>query len=261
MSSCFDIKNNVVVITGGAGLIGSCFTQALCDAGANVVLADYNSEQAQVVIDEILAKNKEAKISFVSIDITNKESVQSCIQTVISEHEKIDAVINNAYPRNKNYGKHYFDVMYEDFCENLGMNLGGYFLVGQKFAEYFKQAGGGNIINIASIYGVIAPDFSIYDEANMTSPVEYACIKSGLIHLTKYMANYFKGTDIRVNAISLGGIQDGQDSRFLAKYNAKCLNKGMLDADDIVGTLLFLLSDASKFINGQNIVVDDGFTL
>ena len=141
------------------------------------------------------------------------------------------------------------------------MNLGGYFLTSQQFAAYFEKQGYGNIINLASIYGVIAPRFEIYDNTPMTMPVEYAAIKSGLIHLTKYMAKYFKGKNIRVNTISLGGIEDKQPEPFLKAYKEFCLNKGMLNAKDISGTVLYLLSDLSEFVNGQNIVVDDGFTL
>jgi NAD(P)-dependent dehydrogenase (short-subunit alcohol dehydrogenase family) len=155
----------------------------------------------------------------------------------------------------------FFDVTFEDFNENINLNLGGYFLTSQQFALYFKKQGYGNIINISSIYGVVPPKFEIYEETDMTVPVEYAAIKSALIHLTKYMAKYLKGTNIRVNCLSPGGIFDNQNEKFLSKYNDKCLNKGMLDANDLTGTLLFLISDQSKYINGQNLIVDDGFTL
>jgi len=131
----------------------------------------------------------------------------------------------------------------------------------QQSAKYFKEHGYGNIINISSIYGVVAPKFEIYDKTTMTMPVEYAAIKSGLIHLTKYMAKYFKGLNIRVNTISVGGIFDQQPAPFLEAYKSCCLNKGMLDKSDIKGTLIYLLSDMSAYVNGQNIIVDDGFTL
>jgi NAD(P)-dependent dehydrogenase (short-subunit alcohol dehydrogenase family) len=169
--------------------------------------------------------------------------------------------VNNAYPRNKNYGKHFFDVEYDDFQENLALNLGGYFTTSQQFAQYFKKQNYGNIINISSIYGVVAPKFEIYNRTTMTVPVEYATIKSGLIHLTKYMAKYFKGMNIRVNTLSPGGILDNQDENFVKQYKNVCLNKGMLDKSDLKGTLVYLLSDMSKYVNGQNIVVDDGFII
>lgn len=139
--------------------------------------------------------------------------------------------------------------------------MGGYFSTSQQFAKYFQMQGHGNIVNIASIYGVVAPKFDIYNETEMTSPVEYAVIKSGLIHLTKYMAKYFKGKNIRINTISPGGILNNQPEKFLKKYNDQCSTKGMLETQDLNGTLIFLLSNASRYLNGQNIVVDDGFCL
>ena len=235
------IEDKIVVITGGAGLLGKEFCQAIAANGAIAV--------------------RNSHIVPAQVDITNKDSVAALITTISEKYGKIDALVNSAYPRNKNFGKHFFDVEYEDFCENLGMNLGGYFLTSQLFAKYFYKQGYGNIINLASIYGVIAPRFQIYDNTPMTSAVEYAAIKSGLIHLTKYMAKYFKGKHIRVNTISLGGIEDRQPEPFLKAYKEFCLNKGMLDAKDVSGTVLFLLSDLSEYVNGQNIVVDDGFTL
>jgi len=139
--------------------------------------------------------------------------------------------------------------------------LGGYFLTTQQFAKYFYKQGYGNIINMSSIYGVVPPRFEIYKDTNMTNPIEYAAIKSALLHLTKYFAVYFKGKNIRINAISPGGILDRQPKEFLKAYSDLCLNKGMLDKDDLKGTLIYLLSDMSKYLNGQNIIVDDGFTL
>jgi NAD(P)-dependent dehydrogenase (short-subunit alcohol dehydrogenase family) len=124
-----------------------------------------------------------------------------------------------------------------------------------------RRRGGGHIVNISSIYGVVAPKFEVYADTPMTMPVEYAAIKAGLIHLTKYMAKYFRGMNIKVNALSPGGIFDHQPEAFLAKYKEQCLNKGMLDKSDMKGTLVYLLSDMSKYVNGQNIVVDDGFSL
>ena len=141
------------------------------------------------------------------------------------------------------------------------MNLGGYFICSQQFAKYFQKQGYGNIINIASIYGCIAPKFDIYDGLSVTMPVEYAAIKSALIHLSKFMAKTFKGMNIRVNCLSPGGIYDGHSEQFSNSYADKCLNKGMLAPSDMAGSLVFLLSDASTYVNGHNLVVDDGFIL
>lgn len=183
------------------------------------------------------------------------------IDVLHSRYGRIDALVNNAYPRNKKYGEHFFNVEYSDFCENLSLNLGGYFLVSQQLAGYFQKQGRGNIINISSIYGLMAPKFEVYENTTMTMPVEYAAIKSSIIHLTKYMAKYFKGMNIRVNTLSPGGILDKQPEAFLRAYRKQCVNKGMLDKSDVRGTLIYLLSDLSTYVNGQNIVVDDGFSL
>lgn len=255
------LKEKVVVITGGAGLIGKEFVKPVVQNGGIAIIADIN-EELGLKVKEDLSKELETKnIDFVKLDITSKESLSECIEYLNNKYGKIDALVNNAYPRNKNYGKHFFDVEYDDFVENLGLNLGGYFTTSQQFAKYFQKQGYGNIINISSIYGVVAPRFEIYEGTTMTTPVEYAAIKSGLIHLTKYMAKYFKDMNIKVNALSPGGIFDSQPEAFLEKYKEKCLNKGMLDKSDLKGTLVYLLSDMSKFVNGQNIVVDDGFSL
>lgn len=254
------LTDKVIVVIGAAGLLGQQFCKAIAKNGGTVVVADRNLANANRVADEI-AQEHPGKVSSLSMDITNKDSIIAAITQVHENHGAIDAIVNSAYPRNSGYGKRMEDVTYSDFSENVSMHLGGYFLVAQQFTDFFRKQGRGNIINMSSIYGVMAPRFEIYETTSMTMPVEYAVIKSGLLNLTRYMAKYLKGTRIRVNSISPGGIEDGQPIEFLQKYNAMCLNKGMLDQSDIVGTVLFLLSDASEYINGQNLIVDDGFSL
>ena len=254
------INNKVIIVTGGCGLIGRNFIKAIAGAGGVAVIADIDPEAGARAVSDLTLKGI-GKVDFVEMDITNETSIETAIFKINDSYGKIDALVNSAYPRNKSYGRSFYDVKYSDFCENMGLNLGGYFLTSQKFAKYFTEQGYGNIINISSIYGVIAPKFEVYEGTKMTMPVEYAAIKSGLIHLTKYMAKYFKGKNIRVNAISPGGIADGQPEEFLKAYGEQCMTKGMLEAKDIEGTLLFLLSDLSQYINGQNIIVDDGFGL
>lgn len=251
------LRDKIVVVTGGAGLLGRDFCKMIIENGGTAIVAEYNIALAEEFKREI--NNDHLIIE--KVNITSKKSLKVLIDNVHQKFGKIDAIVNSAYPRNKNYGKHFFDVEYDDFCDNLGMNLGGYFLSSQLFAKYFYKQGFGNIVNMSSIYGVVAPRFEIYKDTSMTTPVEYVAIKSGLLHLTKYMAKYFKNKNIRVNAVSLGGLKDQQPESFLKAYQAFCMNKGMLEAKDISGTLLYLLSDLSKYVNGQNIVVDDGFSL
>ena len=255
------LKNKVIIVTGGAGLIGKEFIKTIIQNNGIAVIADINEDIGISERNKLSIELNTKNIDFVKVDITSKISVELCIKYINDKYNKIDALVNNAYPRNKNYGKHFFEVEYEDFKENLGQNLGGYFLTSQMFAKYFKKQGYGNIINISSIYGVVAPKFELYENTSMTTPVEYASIKAGLIHLTKYMAKYFKGLNIKVNSLSPGGIYDNQSKDFIAKYTNECLNKGMLNKNDLNGTLVYLLSDMSKYVNGQNIIVDDGFVL
>lgn len=255
------LKGKVVIVTGGAGLLGSAFIKAIVENGGTGIIADINEESGMKVARALGSELKSDKIDFVKLDITSKESIGAMIAVLTKKYGTIDALVNNAYPRNGNYGRKFENVAFEDFCENVTMHLGGYFLVSQQMAIYFKKQGFGNIINMSSIYGIMAPRFEVYENTAMTMPVEYAAIKSAIIQLTKYMAKYYKGSNIRVNAVSPGGILDKQPEAFLARYKANSLNKGMLDSADLVGTLLYLLSDLSTMVNGQNIVVDDGFSL
>jgi len=256
-------ENINIVIIGGFGLIGMKLALKLLELKANVIIADISIEQQQNII-EILNKHYISyinKLHFYKLDITNQNELQDFLKYLGSNFPFVDAVVNLSYPRGKNYGKDLFDITYEDFCETVNLHLGGYFLVMKEFSKFFIKQGFGNIINTSSIYGVIAPKFEIYNDTSMTMPVEYAAIKSSIIHLTKYFAKYLKNKNIRVNCVSPGGILNNQDEIFLKNYSSYCINKGMLDVDDIIGTYLFLLSDESKYINGQNIIVDDGFTL
>jgi len=255
------LNNNVVIVTGGAGLLGRAFVRSIVEHGGIAVVADINQHAGSGFLEELRTDDSQARVEFVDVDITSKESLIKMISCLHDKHGRIDALVNNAYPRNKNYGRKFEEVTYDDFCQNVSMHLGGYFLTAQQVAGYFKKQGYGSIINMASIYGVVAPRFGIYEHTSMTMPVEYAAIKSAVIHLTKYLAQHLKGNNIRVNCISPGGILDGQPAEFLSRYNSFAASKGMLDAKDIQGALLFLLSDMSKFVNGQNIVVDDGWSL
>lgn len=255
------LTNKVIVVTGGLGTIGKVFVEGIREAGGIPIIADVgiagNTQINQLSEIELNGTFFDS----IKLDITNKTSVEGLISAAVSKHGRVDVLVNNAYPRNSRYGRKLEDVEYSDFCENISTHLGGYFLVSQAFAKQFNEQGHGNIINMASIYGVSAPKFDIYAGTKMTMPVEYAAIKSAVIHLTKYFAEYFKGSGIRVNCISPGGVFANQDDKFLGAYKLRCASKGMLDAKDITGALLFLASDLSKYVNGQNIIVDDGWTL
>ena len=253
------LNKKIIVVTGGAGLLGSHFCSAIAEQSGTAIIADLDMAAAEAVAEKIIANGGKAEAAV--LNITDSISVDSLILTLNERYGRIDAVVNNAYPRNKNYGRKLEDVTYADFCENVSMHLGGYFLVAQKFGLYFREHNGGNIVNMASIYGTMTPRFEIYADTPMTMPVEYSAIKSAVIQVTRFFAQYFKADRVRCNSISPGGIFDHQPDAFVEKYNSHCGIKGMLDPQDLTGALVFLLSDASQYINGQNIIVDDGFAI
>ncbi len=255
-----DMKDKVVVVTGGAGFIGRDICQQLAAAGAVVIIADINEDSGRQLADTLKGVSG-SLTEFLPVDISSAKSVNVLIQQTLEKYSKIDAVINAAYPRGANYGHKLDDVTYLDFCSSIDLHIGGYFLVMKEFCLAFRQQGFGNVINFSSIYGFHAPDFNVYEGTPMTMPVEYAAIKSAIIQLSRYFAKYFKKDSIRINCISPGGILDAQPDSFLDKYNAKCMHKGMLDPVDLYGTVRFLLSDGAIHITGQNLVIDDGFTL
>lgn len=258
MSNIFSLHDKTLVIVGAAGRIGQQILRSAIDAGANVMAFDSDIDAVNQLENKY---GKHASLIYGLIDITDIKSIEQMLETGERRFGRIDGAVNTAYPRNTNYGSKFFDVTYEDFCENLSLHLGGYFLFMQRCAKFsIERETKFSLINMSSIYGVMAPRFDIYKDTEMTMPVEYAAIKSGLVHLTRY-ANAYTRKGFRANCISPGGILAGQNSDFLENYNIHCMTKGMLDSRDIIGTILFLLSDASAYIVGQNIIIDDGFSL
>ncbi len=246
------LEGKVIVITGACGLLGKEFTKSCFDAGAKIILADIHQESGKKFEAFFNSEN----VRFVQTDITSTASVRSLIETTEKLWNKIDAIVNNAYPRNAQYGKKLEEVTSTSFNENLTLHLGGYFNCFQEFSSHFRKQGYGNVVSMGSIYGVVAPHFEIYDSTPMTMPVEYAAIKSAIIHLTKYYAEYHKLNNIRFNAISPGGIFNNQPEEFVRRYESFA---PMLKPKDLWETLVYLLSDESKAISGENFIVDGGW--
>lgn len=250
------LKNKTILIVGAAGLLGTNVIKACQKLGAKVIAAD-------LCIEAMHERLKSCEIDFEQIiferlDITCSNSVIN----LLAKHADIDGAVNCTYPRNKSYGAHFFDVEIESFNENLALHLGSAFLFTQQCAKYFKKHGKPfSLVNISSIYGVIAPKFEVYENTTMTMPIEYAAIKSAILHMSKYAVKYVKDSRFRINSVSPGGIFDNQPDSFLAAYKKNTHGEGMLNVDDVIGTVTFLLSDDSKFVSGQNIIVDDGFSL
>ncbi|PIW70464.1 MAG: flagellin modification protein A [Ignavibacteriales bacterium CG12_big_fil_rev_8_21_14_0_65_30_8] len=258
------LEEKIVIIAGGLGRIGKMFTESVIENDGYVIIADILEEKYCELKNDYWREI--SKLDYCNLNITSKTSIQSLIKDVQDKYGKIDAFVNTTFPQTKSLGRFFENLSYEYFCESLNIHLGGYFLCAQQFALFFKTQGYGNIVNVASIQGVVAPKFDTYEgiEINgipMTSEIDYTCNKNAIIAMTKYIAKYFRGANIRCNCISPGGILDAQPELFLNRYRNKCINKGMLDGEDLKSALLFLLSDGSKYVNGQNIIVDDGFTL
>ncbi len=253
------LKNKKILVIGAAGLLGTGLVKQLLIEGAEVVAADINIDLLKKQLNSLDIEKYSAAITFLNVDFSNKGEVRKLFEDV---GDFLTGAVNCAYPRNKNYGNHFFDVDVNDFNENVSINLGSSFLFMQECARYFKSNRNEfSLVNISSIYGVVAPKFELYTNTNMTTPVEYAAIKSALIHLSRYVLKYVADTRFRVNLVSPGGIYDEQPDVFLDAYKKETFGKGMLDVDDILGTIIFLLSSSSKFVNGQNIIVDDGFSI
>tara|TARA_Y100001968_G_scaffold240531_1_gene224084 strand:+ start:277 stop:1035 length:759 start_codon:yes stop_codon:yes gene_type:complete len=251
------LDNKVILITGAAGRLGKSLAKNIIQNKGRVVLLDVNSKGLQDFVSEL----PQDKVLSYPIDASNKFDLNSKIIDAINKFSKIDAAVHSAYPRSDQWGTHFEDLSLEFLSEDLSSQLGGAIIFSQSILKYFLKQGYGNLIHISSIQGIASPKFDHYKGTNMISPIEYSAIKSGIISITRYLAKYYKDKNIRVNCISPGGIIDKQPESFLNKYRKECNIKGMLDPDDISDTVIFLISDKSTYINGQNIIIDDGWSL
>jgi NAD(P)-dependent dehydrogenase (short-subunit alcohol dehydrogenase family) len=168
--------------------------------------------------------------------------------------------VNNAYPRTNDWGNKMEDFPFDSWRKNVDLHLNGYYLCCKIALEQMKQQGSGSLINMSSIYGIVGPDFTVYEGTEMTNAVAYSAIKGGLVNLSRYLASYFGSYQVRVNCISPGGIYDRQNETFLKNYNKKVPLKRMGNPEDIAAAVHFLLSDDSAYVTGHNLIVDGGWT-
>lgn len=240
-----------VLLIGGGGLIGRKVANYLIKKRYSIIIAD-------IRVPQKLDKIEGAK--YVKMDIGSNDSIAS---TLFNIPGNISCIINLAYPKGAGYGNDLMKVTLEDFNANISLHLGGYFNVMKVAADYFLTNGiKGQVISISSIYGVILPRFELYEGLNMTSPVEYTCIKHSIVALSKYFAKYFLADGISFNTVSYGGVFDNQDPEFVARYSAYTSQIGMLSTEEHLGmSLNYLIEAQGQGITGQNLIVDDGFTL
>ena len=267
----FDLTGRVAVVTGGVGLLGAEFCRTLAEAGAAVVVVDMNESASQETADTLTRSGY--KSLAVPADITKPDSINTIVDKVVSTFGQLDILVNSAALDPKfdpdAIKKGITPGAFEDYPLDhwnaaLKVNLTGMFLVTQACVkQMLTQGKKGNIINICSTYGLNGPDQSIYvkdGERVAFKPVYYTVTKAGVLGFTKYLAAYYAGTEIRVNALTPGGVFNNHEDYFVRNYSAKTILGRMAKKDEMNGALLFLASDASSYMTGNNLIVDGGWT-
>lgn len=267
----FDLAGRVGVVTGGGGQLGFEFCKTLAEAGAAVVVVDLNASASQVVADTLTKSGYKALA--LPTDITQPDSVNAAVEKVLSTFGRLDVLVNSAAldPKfdpdalNKGITPGAFEDYPLDLWNSaLNVNLTGMFLMTQACVKpMIAQGKKGSIINICSTYGLNGPDQRIYVKEGKRvafKPVYYTVTKAGVMGFTKYLAAYYAGTEIRVNALTPGGVFNNHEDYFVKNYSAKTILGRMAKKDEMNGALLFLASDASSYMTGNNVVVDGGWT-
>jgi NAD(P)-dependent dehydrogenase (short-subunit alcohol dehydrogenase family) len=260
INKIFNLSNKVIILTGAAGLLGTEYAHGLSQAGANVVLADLNFDKCKKLS---LNLNKKYNVnSFpIKLDVTKINSINTMIKAVIKKFSKIDILINNAIFSEAGYTKIKFENYDLDIWKKgLNVNLSGIFLCCQQIGKIMKKQKNGNIINISSIYGIGAPDQRIYGNTKIIKSALYSVTKSGVLNFTRYLASYWRQDGIRVNTLSLGGVEENQNIIFKKNYSNKTMIGRMAKKDEYIGALIFLSSNASSYMTGSNLVIDGGWT-
>jgi NAD(P)-dependent dehydrogenase (short-subunit alcohol dehydrogenase family) len=256
--SPFDVRDRVVVVTGGAGQLGRAFATSLGAAGAKVV-----------VLDRVPVKETSTRLS-IACDITDRAALEAALSRIEKDWETPSGLVNAAAIDSPPDAPPEENGPFETYPESsfdriMGVNVKGTMLCCQVFGGAMAKRGKGSIVNIASIYGMVSPDQSLYQYRRdrgeiFFKPVAYSASKSALYNLTRYLAAYWGGKGIRVNTLTLGGVYNNQDPKFLERYNAKVPLGRMADVNEYSGVVQFLLSDAASYVTGSNIVADGGFT-
>jgi len=279
----FDLTGRVAIVTGGAGLLGAEFCQTLIEAGAITVIADIDGDAAEDLantLNERFPSAESDRRAFpAQVDISSKSSVQRLFQFVFDQFKQLDILVNAAAldpkidPRSlvdqseadsdRPLARKFEDYPVEQWQRALDVNLTGVFLCCQAAGKLMASQRAGVIINISSIYGMVGPDQRIYQtpgDIERYKPAYYSTTKAGVLGLTRYLAAYYAGTDIRVNALTPGGVFKDHDQDFIQAYSSRAVIGRMAEKNEMNGALLFLASDASSYMTGGNLVVDGGWT-
>lgn len=266
----FSLKNKVIVVTGALGLLGRQHVEAICEEGGIPILIDLNNKEIDIYTKQISEKYNICALGH-AVDIRNEHEIKKSCDIIISKYQKIDGLINNAANNPKQEKKEILnndrleDFNIEKWDLDLDVGLKGSFLCIKHYGFKISQNPlGGSIINISSDLGLIAPDQRIYriegkdDKDQPVKPITYSVVKTGLIGMTKYIATYWARKGVRCNALCPGGIENGQDKNFIKKLENKIPMNRMAKKDEYKGSIIYLLSDASSYVNGAILAADGG---
>lgn len=265
-----DVSNKVILIFGGCGILGSEFGKHLLSENSKVCIADLSQTDYKKNFKDYIGNFKKNLI-FSKVNVLNRNSVEKCLNFTLKKFKKIDVIIN-ASAVNAHYDKkinriqfssiHNYPIKY--WRNSLDVNLTGAYIISQVATKYFLKIKKGHLINIGSNYGLVAPDQSIYKENNRQKfykPADYVVSKFGIIGLNKYLASYFRNSNIRFNLLTPSGIENRQKFNFKKKYSNKTLLNRMSRRSEFNGAIQFLCSDASSYMTGSNLIIDGGWTV
>lgn len=266
ISRIFNLKGRTIILTGSAGLLGTEYAHILSEAGANLILVDIQ-ETKNKKLEKILRQKYGTNPMAVSTDITNESQVHNLKKTIIAKYGRIDGLINNAFfnhavKQSKTGPTPIESFPLEIWNKSMEINLTAVFLCCKEFGSDMAQKRNGVIVNISSIYGIVGADQRIYGKSGINSPISYASSKGAIVNMTRYLTAYWHGKNVRVNTLTLGGVQDDdyQTKDFIKNYSNKTILNRMAKKDDYIGAMLFLMSDASSYMTGSNVIVDGGWT-
>jgi NAD(P)-dependent dehydrogenase (short-subunit alcohol dehydrogenase family) len=264
----FSLSQKTAVVTGGNGILGKQFCRALAEKGANVVIADLDAQQSHEHSQDLKKQFGVDSIG-VECDVSDPASVKRMVAQTVKELGEVNILHNNAVTRTLNleeFLKPFEEYSLETWKESMSVNIDGMFLVAQAVGkQMISQGRGGSIIQMASIYGMVGPDFRIYEGSSyqnqkITTPAPYATAKAAVIGMTRFLATYWADKGIRVNTLTPGGVESGQNNEFVKKYSSRVPMGRMANPDELSGALIYLASDSSSYVTGQNIIVDGGWT-
>ena len=248
-----NLRNKIILVTGGAGNYGKCIVEGMAEADGTVIIASRNINNVKDVVSQF--REKGLNVHAMQVDQGNHSSIMALKNEIINQFGKLDVFVNNAVTRPM---RGYEDSI-DNFAESMRVNAVGAMDILREMAALIEQGGGGSIINIASMMGMYGPDLSNYEGTNMGDPPpDYFFHRAGLINLTRYLAKIYASKNIRVNSVSPGGLFNDQPERFLDNYCKKVPAGRMANNDDIKGIMVLLASHAGAYINGENILMDGG---